>query len=71
MDRSHMIHVLDAIATCERRGMIARRSAIGRRLVIYTGEADQPGTWIEIGSSMIDGADCIARFALRRILGEA
>lgn len=64
----HMISTAHAIAAAERKGYVAKRSAIGKRLHVYTGEADQPGTWIEVAVTMIDDSDRVSRHALRDIL---
>jgi len=69
-DRSHMMLTDDAIRTAERNGYIAKRSRMGKRLHVYIGEADAPGTWMEVAVTMIDDADCVSRHALRDVLSD-
>jgi hypothetical protein len=68
MNRSHMMLAEDAIRTAERNGYVARRSRDGRALHVYTGEADKPGTWMEVARTMIDSDNCVSRHALRDVL---
>lgn len=65
---NHMILVDDAIRAAELRGMIAKRSSAGKRLHVYTGEREHPGTWLEVAVTMIDAEDRVSRHALRDVL---
>lgn len=47
MIRPEPIQADDAIELFNNAGMIARKSAHGNAVIIYTGEEDKPGTWLE------------------------
>jgi hypothetical protein len=53
--------------------MFCRVSADYNRLVFYTGNEAEPGTWLEAGSTLIDtshgGAAFVSRHAVERITG--
>lgn len=63
----HTMSVEIAITEATRLGMFCRRSAMGRRLVFYTGTEADPGSWLEAGSTMIDADDCIRTHAFKLI----
>jgi hypothetical protein len=70
-----MIETNRARAYARQSGMFCRVSAIGgHRLVFYTGNEADPGSWLEAGSTMIDfshgGAAYVSRHAVGLILGK-
>jgi hypothetical protein len=69
---THMIETNRARAYARQSGMFCRISAIdGHRLVFYTGNEADPGSWLEAGSTMIDfshgGAAFVSRNAVELI----
>lgn len=74
----HQIGVGPAASSAKRVGMFARVSADDKYLVYYTGNEDEPGTWLEAGRTMIGGNDgppetrspYVARAAHKLITGE-
>lgn len=52
-----MIELGLATAIARKNDMFCRVSASGYRLVFYTGTESEPGTWMECGSTVIDGAN--------------
>ena len=70
-----MIETNRARAYARLSGMFCRVSAIsGHRLVFYTGNEADPGSWLEAGSTMIDfshgGAAYVSRHAVGLIIGK-
>ncbi|WP_306049224.1 hypothetical protein [Oceaniradius stylonematis] len=65
---AHMIEAGVAIRMLETAGYIAKRSAGGRRLHVYSGDPSEPGTWMEIAVTMISPDDFVSRHALRDCL---
>lgn len=72
---THMIETNRARAYARQSGMFCRVSAEQTRLVFYTGNEADPGTWLEAGSTMIDtshgGAAFVSRNAVELITGKA
>lgn len=68
---THMIETNRARAYARQSGMFCRASADQKRLVFYTGNEAEPGTWLEAGSTMIDtshgGAAFVSRNAVELI----
>jgi hypothetical protein len=71
---THMIETNRARAYARQSNMFCRISAGGNRLVFYTGNEAEPGTWLEAGSTMIDtshgGAAFVSRNAVALIIGK-
>ena len=69
---THMIVTNLARALARQNGQFCRASADQKRLVFYTGNEAEPGTWLEAGSTLIDtshgGAAYVARHAVELIL---
>lgn len=67
----HMIETNRARAYARLSNMFCRVSADRNRLVFYTGDEAQPGTWLEAGSTLIDtsrgGAAFVSRHAVELI----
>ena len=68
---THMIVTNLARALARRSGMFCRCSSDQFRLVFYTGNEAEPGTWLEAGSTLIDfshgGAAFVSRNAVELI----
>ena len=71
---THIIETNRARAYARQSGMFCRASADQKRLVFYTGNEAEPGTWLEAGSTMIDtshgGAAYVSRHAVGLIIGK-
>lgn len=69
----HMIVTNLARALARRADMFARCNPDQTRLVFYTGNEAEPGTWLEAGSTLIDtshgGAAYVSRNAVELIIG--
>jgi hypothetical protein len=65
----HMLGVDIATTLARSRNYFARVTASGRRLVFYTGREDDPGTWLEAGSTLITDGQ-ISRNAFELICTE-
>lgn len=69
-----MIFTNLARAKARRFGMFCRASADQTRLVFYTGNEAEPGSWLEAGSTMIDtshGDAAVSNNAVELIIGQS
>jgi hypothetical protein len=71
---THMIETNRARAYARQSQMFCRVNASRDRLVFYTGNEAEPGTWLEAGSTIIDtshgGAAFVSRHAVGLIVGK-
>lgn len=68
---AHMIETNLARELARKRHAFCRVGADGKSLVFYVGEEAEPGTWVEIGRTMLDessGACFVSRNAVDLIL---